>query len=130
MHQNCGDVKGITDKQPILFYLRLTKQNHTEHIMRIQFYILILIFTSIRSFGQLTNADFENWNTISSEKIDVWTSQGNVTKVAGQQGNYGISMQTDPQAGSGIVFLSFGFQSGFPYFDKIDTIKLWVNCEW
>ncbi len=95
--------------------------------MRTLFYLFTLLFITNTTFAQLTNTSFENWNSVSTEKVATWESQGVVTKVgSAQAGNFAIKLETDVQGGSS-VFLSTPFTNGYPYFNKVDTVKIWVK---
>ncbi len=95
------------------------------------FTFLILTAFSIVSFAQVPNANFENWNSNTNNKIDVWSAMGKVTKVTGgQAGAYAVKLETDltdPNSQQGVLSLSGNFGSGYPYTSKLDTVKIWVK---
>ena len=95
--------------------------------MRIIFYLLtVLSFNTL--FAQIPNANFENWNSVSVDKLSSWMTQGKVTKVSGGQlGSFAAKLETDIAQGGASVTLTTGFTNGYPYFNKVDTVKVWVK---
>jgi hypothetical protein len=95
------------------------------------FYIFIFLFCSLTVPAQLVNAGFENWTSTTTDVIDTWTPQGKVSKsTSGQQGTYAAKLETTLQGfnlAPGILALTGPTFSGFPYSDKIDTVKVWVQ---
>lgn len=81
--------------------------------------------------AQLLNANFETWSTQTVDIVDTWIPQGKVLKVGNAQtGNSAARLETSIQSftpTSASLVLASGFTDGYPYFDKVDTIKLYVK---
>ncbi len=81
--------------------------------------------------AQLLNANFETWSTQTIDVIDTWTPQGKVVKVGNAQtGNSAARLETSIQSftpTSASLVLASGFTDGYPYFNKVDTVKLYVK---
>ena len=99
--------------------------------MRTLLFLNTLLLFSCITKAQILNADFENWNTITFDNIDTWTTQGKVTKVASaQQCSFAAKIETNNQGlllTPGAMALTSTFPDGYPYTSKIDTVKIWVK---
>jgi hypothetical protein len=98
--------------------------------MKRSFYLLSLLILSSLAFGQIPNASFETWNTVTMEKPQIWEPNGKVSKVSGgQQGNYAVKLETDlNNVISPVADIVLGSQAyGVPYNGNPDTMKIWIK---
>ncbi len=93
--------------------------------------LFIVLFFSNGLLAQLLNPSFESWVTTSIDKIDTWTPQGKVTKAASaQQGSFAVRLETSIQSftpTAATLMLTSAFTDGYPYTNKLDTVKVWVK---
>ncbi len=99
--------------------------------MRKLYSIFILLFCCNALPAQLLNPNFESWTSSSIDKIDTWTPQGKITKApSAQLGSFAAKIETSLQnftPTAGVLALTTAFTDGYPYTQKIDTIKVWVK---
>jgi hypothetical protein len=93
-------------------------------------YIDNLAFTGTGSMPDITNGDFENWNTASYDKVIDWNSSGEgvARTTDSYKGSYAIALQTRDFGGgnlgsSGITTGNMNnFHGGRPFSNQVDTL--------
>lgn len=66
-------------------------------------YSLCIVLISVSAFGQIPNANFENWNTTNYIFPVNWNFFGTITRVSGANGNYAVKMERSGDAPGAVV---------------------------
>jgi hypothetical protein len=93
-------------------------------------YLILLVTVSAAAFAQIPNANFETWNTVTTENPQLWQSTGKVSKVTGgQQGSYAVKLETDlNNIFNPVADIALSGQAyGVPYSGNPDTIRMWIK---
>ncbi len=89
----------------------------------------IAFFTGL---SVIPNYNFESWDSVNTQLINVWSSSGNVTQVASNDGSFAVKLNSK---GNELGVINYGqpgpsgFIGGTPFTARPDSIVFWCTYD-